>query len=160
MGAAVLDLGNFKTPIVRQAYSYWLRKCGDRPMPRRVDIRPEELRALLPFIFLVDVEGSPPTFRFRLVGSEIGVWAGKEYTGVAINEADYGPQWQRIHEMYLQVATSGKPQLDLYHAPWVSKEFWYYERFVAPLSSDGGTVDMLFGSLHVVDREAPAKKGG
>jgi hypothetical protein len=150
-----LDLATFKTPVVRDAYSYWLDKCGDRSMPRRSDVRPEELRALLPHIFLVDIGGSPLEFRFRLVGSEITALAGKEYTGLAVNEADYGPQWGRIHKSYLNVAVSRRPEVDFYNAPWRDREFLYYERLVAPLSSDGEDVDMLFGCLHVLEREAP-----
>jgi hypothetical protein len=156
----VLDFNQFKTLVVRDAYSYWLGKCDKRSMPSRSDIRPEQLRALLPYIFLVDISGDPTEFRFRLVGSEITAWAGREYTGLAVNEADYGPQWRRIHAVYLDVVVSRQPRLDLYHAPWVNREFLYYERLVAPLSSDGQTVDMLFGCLHVADPEISSTQGG
>jgi hypothetical protein len=160
LGAAMLDFDKFKTPVVRDTYSYWLSKCDKQAMPRRSDIRPEELRTLLPYIFLVDIGANPTEFRFRLVGSEIGVWAGKEYTGAAINEAEYGPQWRRIHAVYMDVLMSRQPRHDLYHAPWVSREFLYYERLVAPLSSDGQTIDMLFGSLHIVAQADLPKQGG
>jgi len=160
VGAAMLDLKQFKMPVVRDACRYWLSKCGQNPMPRRMDIRPEELRALLPYIFLVDVSANHPVeFRFRLVGSEISIWAGKEYTGLTVNETDYGPQWRRIHDLYLDVVASRQPRRDIYHAAWVGREFLYYERFLAPLSSDGETVDMLFGSLHVTGRDEGAKQG-
>ncbi len=141
----------FKTEIVKHAHDYWLSKAASGRLPTRAEIEAEEIKHLLPFVFLVDVIGEPTQFRFRLVGSQIDLWAGKSYTGLWVNEREYGPHWQRIHEEYLGVVESGQPHLSHTHAPWVSKEFRRYERLVAPLSNGGGAVDMLFGALHMID---------
>ena len=142
----------FKTSIVRQAYEYWQSKGVGGRLPRRADIRPEEIVRLLPYVFLVDVIGDPPAFRFRLVGTQINQWAGGEYTGVTINEAEYGPNWRRIHDIYLDVWRKRAPVHSEYEAPWKTRDFLYYERIVAPMSNDGVAVDMLFGALNVVPR--------
>jgi hypothetical protein len=34
---------------------YWHSKCPEGAFPRRSDIRPEELRSLLPHVFMVDI---------------------------------------------------------------------------------------------------------
>jgi hypothetical protein len=144
----------FTTDVVRQAYDYWRSKCaGGRP-PRRADLRPEEIAPLLPYMFLVDVVGDPPTFKYRLVGTQINDWAGREFTGVALNEREYGPNWQLVHDIYAGVVKTREPVRSEYSAPWREREFLIYERIVAPLSSDGETIDMLFGALDVV-RHAP-----
>jgi hypothetical protein len=98
-------------------------------------------------VFLVDVTYAPLTFRFRLVGTEVTALARKEYTGLAVDERDYGPQWRRVFDRYAEVVVSRGPRLDLWNAPWVSREFLRYERVIAPLSSDGRTINMLFGAL-------------
>jgi hypothetical protein len=149
----MIDPALFKTAAVRQAYEYWLAKCGDGQPPRRADLDPVEMRPLLPYVFLVDVTQAPLAFRFRLVGSKITEWAEKEYTGLGVNEGDYGPQWRRVFNLYAEVVASRAPRLDLYAAPWVSREFYRYERFIAPLSNDGASVDMLFGALHALPFE-------
>ncbi|MBI3497059.1 MAG: PAS domain-containing protein [Proteobacteria bacterium] len=141
----------FKTAVVKQAHDYWLSKAAPGRLPARAEIELEEIKHLLPYVFLVDVAGNPTEFRFRLVGTEIDAWAGKPYTGLAVNERDYGPQWRRIYDEYLEVVRTRAPRFSRYRAPWVSKEYRLYERFIAPLSNSGGAVDMLFGALHMVD---------
>ena len=141
-----------KTSVVRQAYDYWRSKRDGDRLPRRADIRPEEIARLLPYLFLVDVIGDPPVFRFRLVGTQVNQWAGREYTGVTINAAEYGPNWRLVHDIYLGVWRSRAPVYSEYAAPWQSRDFLYYERIVAPMSNDGTAVDMLFGALNVVPR--------
>lgn len=142
----------FKTAIVRQAYEYWRSKCAGGRLPRRADIRPEEIPGLLPYLFLVDVIGDPPTFRYRLVGTQINQWAGREYTDVALDEREYGPNWRLVHDIYADVVKRREPVLSEYSAPWKERDFLTYERIVAPLSSDGAAVDMLLGALNVLPR--------
>jgi hypothetical protein len=142
----------FRTEIVRRAYEYWAGKAAGGRLPNRADIRPEELRALLPYIFLVDVTPEPLGFRFRLVGTKITEWAEKEYTGLTVTEADYGTQWKRIYDIYADVVRTRTPRHDIYSAPWVSREFLRYERLIAPLSGNGQDVDMLYGVLCALPR--------
>ncbi|HEY7609190.1 MAG TPA: PAS domain-containing protein [Alphaproteobacteria bacterium] len=142
----------FKTRVVRESYEYWLGKCQGGRLPRRRDIRPEEIARLLPNIFLVDVVGDPPVFKFRLVGTKITEWAAGEYTGVTVNEAEYGPNWRRVYDSYLEAVHRRAPVYSEYSAPWKEREFLFYERIIAPLSDDGVTVNMLFGALDVVSR--------
>jgi hypothetical protein len=150
----MIESARFKTAIVRQAYEYWLGKCVRGRLPGRADLRPEELRAALPYIFLVDVTRDPLGFRFRLVGTRITEWAGQEFTGVAVDEPAYGAQWRRVFDTYAAVVESRRPQLDIWDAPWASREFVRYERLIAPLSSDGQTIDMLFGALYAFAEDA------
>lgn len=156
----MIDGHLFKTVVVREAYAYWLGKCVRGRLPARADLRPEEMRAFLPFLFLVDVGHDPLAFRFRLVGTKITEWAEKEYTGVPVDEAAYGPQWQRVFDTYAAIVAGRRPQLDIWDAPWVSREFVRYERLIAPLSSDGQTIDMLFGALHILPPEKDPDAAG
>lgn len=149
----MIDSGLFKTGVVQQAYEYWLGKCSGDRLPRRADLKPAEMGRLLPYVFLVDVTQVPLSFRFRLVGSRITEWAGREYTGRAIDERDYGPQWRRVFDIYAAVVAAREPRHDIYAAPWVRREFYRYERIVAPLSNDGTIADMLFGALHILPPE-------
>ena len=147
-----MEVFPIKTSIVRQAYEYWQSKCVGGRLPRRADIRPEEIARLLPYLFLVDAIGDPPEFKFRLVGTQINQWAGDEYTGVTLNEAEYGPNWRLVHDIYSRVWRERRPDYSEYSAPWQGRDFLHYERIVAPMSNDGAAIDMLFGALNVVPR--------
>jgi len=96
------------------------------------------------------VIGDPPSFKFRLVGTQITQWAARDYTGATLNEAEYGPQWRRVHDIYVDVLRVRAPIHSEYDAPWSGRDFLSYERIVAPLSRDGLAVDMLFGALDML----------
>jgi hypothetical protein len=145
----------FKTHVVREAYSYWLSKSKTGRLPSRRDIRPEEITSLLPYIYLVEVIGDPPSFKYRLVGTQFYQWTRREYTGVTVNAAEYGPNWENIYNDYLTAVRSRAPMYSEYIvAPWPEREFLTYERIIAPLSDDSMTVNMLFGALHMVPKLA------
>src|SRR6185437_5426393 len=141
---------SFRTKTVERAYRYWASKCGPGRMPRRSDIRPEEIPSLLPHVFLVDVRRDPLEFSFRIIGTEICSLAGRDYTGLRVNAEEYGPDWKSVFEVYWQVVHSATPEVTVRYAPWADREFLLYERLIAPLSSDGVTIDMLFGTLHQI----------
>lgn len=148
----MLDPLSFTTLPLQRVAAYWLAKARPGHLPGRADIHPEDLVHELPYLYLVDITREPLTFRYRLVGTTICLWAGREYTGVAINEAEYGPHWKPIFDDYRAVMESGAPTRAERSGPWISKEFQYYERFLGPLASDGKTVDMILGALHIVER--------
>ena len=146
----MIDPSQFKSPPVRRLAEYWFSKVAPGRLPSRADIKPEEMRRDLPFVYLIDVASDPLRFRYRLVGTRVSEWTGRDFTGAAVNETEYGPQWQRIFADYQAVTESKAPAYTEMHGPWVAKEYRYYERFLAPLARDGSTVDMLFGALHVI----------
>jgi hypothetical protein len=151
-----LERSSFRTSVVENAYRYWAARCTIDRLPRRTDVRPEEIPFLLPHVFLVDVQPAPLGFRYRLVGTEITRLAAREYTGMSVNEAEYGPDWRAVFADYARITRTKTPELTTRRAPWPGREFLIYERLIAPLSSDGDTVDMLFGALHPIAEGAPA----
>ena len=145
-----MDSSLIKTSVVRQAYAYWRSKQTGELLPGRADIRPEDVPHLLPYLFLVDVTRRPIAFRFRLVGTAFNEWSGREYTGVALTQQEFGPHWRRVFDDYTLAVRRAEPRYAAYQAPWVSREHRYYERIVAPLATDGRRVDMLFGAVHLI----------
>jgi hypothetical protein len=145
----MIEPAAIKSVRVRQAYEYWLRKAAGGRLPSRNDIKPRELVGVLDQIFLVDVTQRPLTFHFRLFGSALTKWAGKEYTGFSFN-ANGDSNWRTTFNDYRSVVESHVPRCDERSAPWASKDFYTIERMVAPLSADGRTVEMLFGALQVI----------
>src|ERR1700688_2561992 len=146
----MIDPAAFKTLKVRHAYECWLGKSAGGLLPSRSDIKPQELRGLLAFLFLIDVTHVPLTFTFRVVGTQLTQWAGREYTGFAFSDQDGEPNWKAVFDDYRSVVDKRLPRRDERKAPWMSNESYRFERMVAPLSNYGSTVDVLFGALHVL----------
>ena len=65
-----MTIDTISDPDLAALRACWSGKCNDRAMPSRADINPNEIRLLLPDIFIMDIH-RPQRFplRFRLVGN-------------------------------------------------------------------------------------------
>src|SRR5215469_5086608 len=77
-------------PTLVALHRYWDGKRGGRMMPSRRDLDPSEIVKLLPHIYMVDVLRDPLRFRYRLIGTAICAFLGRDYTGRAVDAATYG----------------------------------------------------------------------
>ena len=136
-------------PDLTALYVFWARKCAGRVMPRRGDIDPAEIPALLPLVFLVEIH-RPLRFRFRLVGSAIcGRW-GRDHTGTWLDELECDGEQTKILQEYAAVAETGTPRLDVEEFINEHGRYLHYRRLLLPLSEDGRTPDMLFGGQKAI----------
>lgn len=126
-------------------YDYWQAKRAGAFAPPRTAVDPAEIRDLLPYIVLADVVGTPPRFRIRLAGTHVVEAYGEEITGRYADELDFNGIGPEVLAALQAVVRTGRPGV-------VRRDFvkqdgrpLRYERLVLPLSSDGVTVDKLFG---------------
>ena len=97
---------------------------------------------VLPNVYLIDVEEEPCRYRVRLVGTALVKWYGWDITGRYIDEITD----QALPALNELVTTWG---------PWlITGEYakkpdrvMPYELLALPLSSDGSTVNMIFGGV-------------
>lgn len=145
-------LASCSDPVIVQAGRYWKSKRTDGRMPARRDIDPIEIPALLPYFFLIEISNgaSGYRYRFRLIGTKIVQWAGRDATGRFLDELSYGIDANLIAEEYANLIGSKRPRYDERNALWPNKDYNYYRRLVMPLSNDGEKIDMMMGVLHVV----------
>lgn len=132
---------------LRRLHEYWLAKKADRVAPPRRDIEPAEMRDLLPIIFLVDVEGRPTKFRFRLVGTDIVQHFGMDLTGRYVDDIDFSDRAPSVLAYYATVVMTREPSCHAVQFTRGSGRHLNYERVILPLSSDGVAVDMLLGGI-------------
>jgi hypothetical protein len=128
-------------PRLRRLYEYWLEKKGDRIAPSRADIAPEDIKDILPWVFLMEKVGD--RLRYRLVGQGFREIYGAKLLGMFMDEIDL----DHITAAYIgQYEEASKK-----HAP-VDKRWTYtkfdgryldYERIIMPLSPDNHTVNMF-----------------
>jgi hypothetical protein len=144
-----IERAELRSPILRRLVGYWDALRGDRPMPARCELKPEEMAFALAQIMLVDIhwpsavtEASDPTFRFRLVGSRIEATGHRGLTGRWAHELL--PEFYRIAVLraYREAAISGESSIRRIQYTTDGNGL-RYERVALPLSSHGTTADML-----------------
>ncbi|WP_119422058.1 PAS domain-containing protein [Desertibaculum subflavum] len=144
-----------RDPRLLELRRYWDEIRGDRPMPRRADIRPEDIRTLLPNIVLIDVQPEPLRLRYRLIGTEITRTMQRDSTGKYYDEI-YSPDLlAEIYRTFRQVIARKAPLRTFGTAFYPDKNYYSYETLNLPLSEDGTTINMVLGML-VFHLGAPA----
>lgn len=142
------DIATLTDPTVAAIFAYWERKRGTRRMPRRADLDPVELRDLVNNIALYDVVEPGPSFRVRLVGSDIVAFDGRNTAGEWIG-ADKPPAVAaHLTELLISVVTSRAPRFRAGLVYWNrDQSYRHFESCFLPLSSDDGAVKMILNAV-------------
>jgi len=122
---------------------YWQKQRGERRMPPRRDMLPEEMSGFLGYIVLVDVTPPPRRFRFRLVGTEITNAYGRDLTGLYVDDITTVAYRDILLDHYGRAADGAEPVLHrLRFVEWPGRVHELV-RLTLPLSDDDRTVNML-----------------
>lgn len=146
-------IGNLH-PVIQEAYTYWNRKRGDRPMPSRDDIDPIDIPGIIPHIILIDVEHDPLDFRFRLIGTYVDRHVSGSYTGKRHRDIPQKGPGSGIWKAMEQVVQTGEPHVDYlgYYGP--VPEVRGVEEAILPLGKDG-RITMLMNVLVFIASRNP-----
>jgi hypothetical protein len=133
-------------------FDYWRSKVpGEQDgatghCPRRIDIHPGEMRALLPSISLYDVvDDNPSRLRVRLAGTRLRDYLGQETTGLMLDELEQGDGRAYWEVAYREVIRSRRPAQGVIEAgrPGGAKLFRFWLRL--PLENEEGRIHMVMG---------------
>lgn len=140
----MLDIEEVASPRIHRLYSYWQSQREGRGglLPRRSDIAPDQIRDLLPYIMIVDVERDPLRFRYRLVGTRVVEYNGVEFTGRYLGEIGW-PEEQDLFDSYAEVVNSGRPVFGSLGWELVTGAVGRCEFARLPLSEDGEAVSQI-----------------
>lgn len=124
---------------IHRLHAYW-REKGAGQVPARAQFDPVDVRELLPNLMLLDVQGDPWRFRYRLVGTRVVQYTGFDFTGHYLDEMVFQGR-DFIEECYGLVLRERRPVFG--HYAWLvrSRHFGRCEFAHFPLSEDGKTVD-------------------
>jgi hypothetical protein len=135
-------------PRLQALYRYWCRiHPAEGKLPGRQHLDPADIPEYLPQLWLLDVQREPIRLRYRLVGTRIVEMAGRELTGLWLDEVHpHVAQDARAFERFQRVVTTGRPDhrrgrpaLFLAH----QADFTEIENTFFPFARDGRTVDMI-----------------
>jgi hypothetical protein len=133
---------------VRAAYNSWKELRAGRIGPRRDEITPARLRAVLPSTFTIDVIDGGKDFRFRFAGDRIIQFMGQRYAGTLLSEKRGHLFFDNMNRLFERcVAAKGPVSSGPVQASLQGKEFLEIEALVLPLSEDGASITGLFGAF-------------
>ncbi|MCW5750354.1 MAG: PAS domain-containing protein [Alphaproteobacteria bacterium] len=142
---AMAQIGTLTSEIrLVRLLEYWEGKRAGREMPRRSDIDPIEIPAILPILYLTEVGHEPFRVRFRLVGTEVVRLTGRDVTGRHVDESLYGENAAEILGFFRAACEHRRPVLVQGHAYWLHQKEWMRVTSLhLPLGSEGAHVGMV-----------------
>ena len=129
--------------LVQQLHAWWEAARGDADVPDRAELHPEEMKPLLPFIFISDAEHDPFRVRYRLVGTRAVEVTGFDITGRYLDELLNAEPDQPWMEHYRRAYTTRKPLLGATTVPTSTGRLFTYEFGIFPLRSGGTTIEQF-----------------
>ncbi|MCC3304284.1 PAS domain-containing protein [Sneathiella sp. HT1-7] len=136
-----------KSEMLQKAYQLWESKREGRSIPSRSNFDPLEMPKILPHIILIDVEEPTSRLKVRLVGTRVVEMFGGDYTGMYLDEVDFGEARNKILEDYQTAASMKRPLFSDHMFRKLNKYTQNIERVILPLSDDDKRINILFAVL-------------
>ena len=152
-----LTLAEIPSAVVHRLHDYWMAKGGALGrIPSRSDIEPLELVEILPNLAIVEaIEGR---WRYRLIGTRIVEFVGRDSTGKFFDELEFErrePFWvRRYTRVFAGEVLHGRDVMR-----WVERDFIPYYWIGLPLLTPDGRIGQAIGALDFLVGEA-ASGGG
>lgn len=144
-------------------HEYWASKRRTAvDLPSRDDIRPEEIKALLPYIWIMDFDRPARLFRYRLIGTAVVEGVGKDFTGHTLAECHPGSgAYETVTEALLRLTEDAVPRWRI-GAPMFRhhNEVLMLENLILALAADRRTPDRILGLTLFYDGEGRLYRPG
>ena len=142
-----------REPISRSLYSYWNTIRAGRLAPKRFEIEPSQIAAMLPDTFILE-RVDAGTCRFRLAGTRICEAFGIEFRGLNIFELVGEEDRVTLQRQISVIARQGAVGVFKLSAQSASGQEVRLEMLLLPLSHMRDTIDRFLGSVAVMERPA------
>jgi hypothetical protein len=137
-------------PTSLQLYAYWDRVRNGRFAPRRFEVEPAKIAALLPETFIVEGAGLLGC-RFRLAGTRICEQFGRELRGADLlglwDDADRDAVSSLLHTV-LSDAAVGYGRFKAYTA---TQRHASFEFVLLPLIHTGDAINRILGAITAIE---------
>ena len=138
---------NFTHAGARALLQLWHQKRGGRAVLKRADIDVFDLRDYLPRIIIYEAVGNPPRFRYRLYGTLVSHYSGRDSTGRFLDEI-MSPETSRdYHEILFWICEGQQPLRTTGTLHYLDRSFVTFESVSLPVSTGGGRVDPVLSAV-------------
>lgn len=123
--------------ILLNLAAYWSAKRGGDRLPPRRAIDPLDMpRRLLPHLSLAEATGEGATIRYRLLGTELVLRAGRDHTGKTSAEILEGGYRDYIETLYMTVINEACPLYAESTRVWAEDGVGRVRRLLLPVTAD------------------------
>ncbi|HVJ41264.1 MAG TPA: PAS domain-containing protein [Dongiaceae bacterium] len=135
----LIDFDHVQSQRIRRFAAYWHSKISNGPVPHRRDIDPVDLKPILPFMMVVEIEAEPFRVLYRLAGTKVVEMNSIELTGRYLDSLDEdGINYTREGIAAYRLAwTSQQPVFGAYRWPTPSGAEYQVEFAIFPVSEAG-----------------------
>jgi hypothetical protein len=130
----------------RQLYAYWDDVRKGRAAPRRFEIEPARIAALLPETFITEC-GEAGQYRFRLAGTRICEYYGRELRGLDLLDFWTGPDREAVETLLQRVFREAVVGQVLFQAYAETGQQACFELGLLPLVHSGESINRALGAI-------------
>jgi len=127
----------------RELFDYWRACAKGRAMPRRADINPAAMAALLPGISILDAGARPDQITYRLAGTRLRDIFGREVTGKSVFDLEFGEKRNYWIAVYRKVIEERVPMQGAVKGPVADKDHVVLFWMRLPLSDNDNCVNKV-----------------
>ena len=137
-------------PTSRQLYAYWDRVRNGRVAPRRFEIEPAKIAAILPETFIVEDAGMLG-YRFRLAGTKICEHFGRELRGADLLGLWEAKDRDALATLLRNVFTDAAAGHGLFRAYTSNGRAAGFELVLLPLIHTGEAINRVLGAITAIE---------
>jgi hypothetical protein len=137
-------------PTSRQLYAYWDHVRNGRVAPRRFEIEPSMIAAVLPETFIVEGSGALG-YRFRLAGTRICEQFGRELRGADLLNLWEGADRDAVASLLRNVVADGVVGHGRFTAYSGTNRQANFEFVLLPLIHTGDTINRVLGAITAIE---------
>jgi hypothetical protein len=137
-------------PTSRQLYAYWDHVRNGRVAPRRFEIEPSMIAAVLPETFIVEGTGALG-YRFRLAGTRICEQFGRELRGADLLSLWEGADRDAVASLLRNVVADGVVGHGRFRAYSCSNRQASFEFVLLPLIHTGDIINRVLGAITAIE---------
>ena len=130
---------------LRGLLSYWEEQRGERVIPSMPSIDPDDIRPLLPIVFLVDVSLEPFDLAYRHLGSDIVSRSQRDYASERLRDLPSQAPPSQIWRLYESAVLNQSPHA--LFVPLINHPSLHVEMLAMPLAYKDHRVDTLLGGI-------------
>lgn len=147
----------FDRPELRHLLALWEEKRGDRALPDRTDFSPFILKPYLPRVLIYQVVGEPPArrFRFRLYGTLVTQYSGRNPTGRYVDESMSSEAYADFDRALSWVCDEARPLRATGTYYFVDRSFVHFESISMPITVAGEMVEQVINITYYADEARP-----
>ena len=136
-----------KLPATRALYAYWVSQCRGRCAPDRHDLDPAGMGAVLPYTFMLEVDGEPGRFPIRISGTRLDALFGRDLKGQVFADLWCDADHADMRTMLGGVLDGAQPAVAGFHGAPDGYVPVPFELLVLPLRHHGRTHARLLCGL-------------